>query len=79
MSEKRLSISEAKASLSAIIREIKQKGTEFTIGTGGNPEVVIKRYVKPRRLLGVFKKEIKLSDDFDVLPPDIANAFGIKK
>lgn len=43
------------------------------IPTGSNPPVA-----KPR-IGGVWKGKVRIADDFDELPPDIAEAFGMSE
>jgi prevent-host-death family protein len=71
-------ISEAKARLSALIEKV-MAGQEVIIGKAGKPVAKLVRYVrseKPRKP-GALKGKIKISDDFDELPKDIAKAFGM--
>lgn len=35
--------------------------------------------VPPRRIGGVWKGQVHLSEDFDELPPDLAEAFGMNQ
>jgi len=71
-------ISEAKARLSALIEKV-MAGQEVVIGKAGKPVAKLVRYErseKPRKP-GALKGKIKISDDFDELPKDIAKAFGM--
>lgn len=71
-------ISEAKAQLSALIEKV-MAGEEVIIGKAGKPVARIIRYEKnqqPRRP-GALQGKIKIANDFDVLPDDIAEAFGM--
>ncbi len=72
-------ITEAKAQLSALIEKALQ-GEEIIIKRAGKPVAVINRYEpsRHRRSPGALKGRIKLADDFDTLPPDIAQAFGVE-
>jgi len=72
-------ISEAKSQLSALI-ERAMAGEEVIIGKAGKPVVKLVRYQRSeeQRRPGALKGKIKLADDFDELPEDIAEAFGIK-
>ena len=72
-------ISEAKAQLSALI-ERALAGEEVIIGKAGKPVVKLIRYQRSekQRRPGALKGKIKIADDFDELPEDIAEAFGIK-
>ncbi len=70
-------ISEAKAQLSALIEAV-QAGEEVIIGKAGKPVARLVRYhgaAAPRRP-GALKGQIRIADDFDELPPDLAEAFG---
>ena len=71
-------ISEAKAQLSALIEKV-QAGEEIIIGKAGKPVARLIKYEthgKPRKP-GALKGKIKISDDFDTLPDDLAKAFGM--
>ncbi len=71
-------ISEAKAQLSALIEKV-MSGQEVIIGKAGKPVAKLVRYElseKPRRP-GALRGRIKIADDFDELPKDIAKAFGM--
>ena len=71
-------ISEAKARLSALIEKV-MTGQEVIIGKAGKPVAKLVRYErseKPRQP-GALRGKIKISDDFDELPKDIAKAFGM--
>lgn len=72
-------ISEAKAELSALL-EMVSKGEEVIIGKAGTPVAKLIRFtgIKQNRKPGVLKGQIKVADDFNNLPDDIAQAFGIK-
>ena len=71
-------ISEAKARLSALIEKV-MAGQEVIIGKAGKPVAELARYErseKPRQP-GALRGKIKIGDDFDELPKDIAKAFGM--
>jgi len=71
-------ISNAKAELSALIEKV-MAGQEVIIGKAGKPVAKLVRYErseKPRRA-GALRGKIKIADDFDKLPSDIAEAFGM--
>jgi len=71
-------ISEAKAQLSALIEKV-LAGEDVIIGKAGKPVARLIRYERNRqaRQPGALKGNIKISDDFDELPKDIARAFGM--
>jgi len=73
-------ISDAKAHLSALIEKV-VAGEEVIIGKAGKPVAKLVRYersTEPRRP-GALKGKIRIGKDFDELPEDIAEAFGVTK
>ena len=71
-------ISEAKAQLSALIEKV-MAGQEVIIGKAGTPVaklVLYEQSLKPRSP-GAMRGKIKIADDFDELPNEIAEAFGM--
>ena len=71
-------IIEAKAQLSAFIEKV-LAGEEIIIGKSGKPVAKRVRYesCEGSRQPVALKRKIKIADDFDKLPDDIARAFGI--
>ena len=71
-------ISEAKAQLSALIERV-MAGEEVIIGKAGKPVARLIKYENNRkaRRPGALRGKIKIADDFDVLPDDLAEAFGM--
>ncbi len=72
-------ISQAKAELSALLEEV-LKGNEVILAKAGKPIARIIPYVgaaQPRKP-GSMAGEIWISPDFDSLPDDMAEAFGMK-
>ena len=71
-------ISEAKAQLSALIERV-LAGQEVIIGKAGKPVAKLVRYERSEetRKPGALRGKIKIAEDFDDLPDDIAKAFGI--
>jgi len=71
-------ISEAKARLSALIEKV-MHGQEIIIGKAGKPVAKLVPYERSEqtRHPGALKGKIKIADDFDELPEDIAEAFGM--
>ncbi|SMC20578.1 prevent-host-death family protein [Desulfacinum hydrothermale DSM 13146] len=71
-------ISKAKAQLSALVEKV-MAGEEVIIGKAGKPVARLVKYEKSRqpRRPGALKEKIKIADDFDVLPDDMAEAFGM--
>jgi prevent-host-death family protein len=72
-------IHEAKSSLSKLIEQALQ-GEEVVIAKAGTPVVrlvPIQPDVSPR-VGGQWKGQVKIADDFDDLPLDLAEAFGME-
>lgn len=71
-------ISQAKAELSALIEEV-QKGNEVILAKAGKPVAKLVAYHGPvgPRTPGSMSGQIWIAPDFDVLPQDIADAFGM--
>ena len=71
-------ISEAKAQLSALIEKV-IAGENVIIGKAGKPVARLVRYERngQARRPGSLKGKIEIADDFDTLPEDIAEAFGM--
>lgn len=73
-------ISEAKAQLSALLERVR-KGEEIILGKAGRPIAKIVPFdmsTVPRQP-SALRGQIKIADDFDELPEDIAAAFGVTK
>ncbi|MCA9427799.1 MAG: type II toxin-antitoxin system Phd/YefM family antitoxin [Candidatus Omnitrophica bacterium] len=73
-------IHEAKTHLSKLIERVSQ-GEEIVIGKAGRPVAKLVPYTSepgPRKL-GLWKGKVRIADDFDELPTDIAEAFGMGK
>ena len=73
-------ISDAKAHFSALIERV-QHGEEVVIKKGGTPVAVIHRYTETTEPLepGALQGRIRISEDFDVLPAEIAAALGMEE
>ena len=73
-------ISEAKAQLSALIERV-LAGEEVIIGKAGKPVARLVRYERPEgpREPGVLKGKIRIADDFDELPDELREAFGMSE
>jgi antitoxin (DNA-binding transcriptional repressor) of toxin-antitoxin stability system len=71
-------ISEAKAELSALIAMV-QRGDEVILAKSGKPVAKIVRYggLARGRVPGSMEGEIRIAPDFDRLPDDVAEAFGM--
>jgi len=73
-------ISEAKAELSSLIESV-QNGDEVIIAKAGKPVARLIAFRGPARprTPGSMAGDIWIAPDFDSLPPDIAEAFGMKE
>ncbi len=72
-------ISQAKAQLSMLVERV-QAGEEVIIGKAGKPVAILSPYVAAtkKRTPGALRGKIQIADDFDRLPPEIAEAFGME-
>ena len=72
-----VNVHEAKTQLSKLLEEV-EAGERVIIARAGQPVAVLSPYraAVRRRRLGLFAGQARLRDDFDELPPDIAEAFG---
>jgi prevent-host-death family protein len=71
-------VSEAKAQLSALLERVR-RGEEVILGKAGRPIAKLVPYeaqATPRRP-GALRGRIRIANDFDQLPSDIAAAFGL--
>jgi prevent-host-death family protein len=71
------SISAAKAQLSALIQRVRD-GEDVIIGKAGRPVALLTKYSSSghARKPGTLKGKIRIADNFDELPRDIAVALG---
>ncbi len=71
-------IAQAKAELSALVEEV-QKGNEVILAKAGKPVARIVKYsgAAQPRTPGSMAGEIWIAPDFDTLPDDMAEAFGM--
>jgi prevent-host-death family protein len=71
-------ISEAKAQLSSLIEKV-VSGQEVIIGKAGKPVAKLVPYERSQetRRPGALRGKIKISEDFDELPDDIAESLGM--
>ena len=73
-----VNVTEAKAQLSALIERV-LRGKDVIIGRAGVPVIRLVKYEASTELRepGALRGEIHMADDFDELPADIAEAFGM--
>lgn len=76
----RIGMHEAKTKLSQLVARA-EDGEEIVITRNGRPTVTLVP-VPPKQpvsnAFGIFKGRIRIAEDFDELPADIAQAFGIE-
>ena len=74
---RQVNVHEAKTQLSRLLEEV-ENGERVVIARAGVPVAVLSPYKSAvrRRKLGQFAGEATFHPDFDVLPADIAAAFG---
>ncbi len=71
-------ISEAKASLSYLIKKVRETNEPVIIGKAGKPVAILSSYQKntsPRRLGGSWERKVKISTDFDKIDEEIIDSF----
>jgi len=71
-------ISEAKASLSYLIKIVQETDQPLIIGKAGKPVAVLSAFKKnnfPRKLGGSWEGKVKISDDFDAVDKEISDSF----
>ena len=73
-----LTITEAKAQLSAVVERV-VNGEEVILGRAGKPVAKVVPYAPSQgdRRLGIFAGQIEIAEDFDTWPEEEARAFGI--
>ncbi len=71
-------ITDAKAHLSQLVQKV-LAGDDVIIGRAGHPAVRLVKYQEKstKRKLGALKGKIHISPDFDDLPEDLSEAFGL--
>lgn len=71
-------ISEAKASLSYLIKVVQESDQPVIIGKAGKPVAVLSAFKEnnfPRKLGGSWEGKVKISDDFDAVDKEISDTF----
>ena len=71
-------IHDAKTQFSQLVARVRQ-GEEIIIGKAGKPVAKLIPFIpsSEERRPGILRGKIKIAEDFDELPAEIANAFGI--
>ncbi|MBC8071272.1 MAG: type II toxin-antitoxin system Phd/YefM family antitoxin [Deltaproteobacteria bacterium] len=75
-----VNVHDAKTNLSRLLERV-ERGEEIVIARAGKPVARLCPILvrSRRRRLGKFAGQIEIADDFDQLPDDIADAFGIAR
>lgn len=71
-------ISEAKASLSYLIKMVQETNEPIIIGKAGKPVAVLSAFredTSPRKLGGSWEGNVKVATDFDSLDDNLLNSF----
>ena len=72
-------VSQAKTNLSKLLEQVEQ-GEQVIIGRNGKPIAVLSAYMAdttPRQPgSGTWKGNVRIADDFDVLPDELLRAFA---
>ncbi len=71
---------EAKTKLSQLV-ERAESGEEIVIARNGTPAVRLVPVARTSSLAavrGAWRGQVQIAEDFDELPPDIADAFGVQ-
>ncbi|MCK5097504.1 MAG: type II toxin-antitoxin system prevent-host-death family antitoxin [Desulfobacteraceae bacterium] len=71
-------ISEAKASLSYLIKTVQETGESVIIGKAGKPVAILSAFKKnklPRKLGGSWEGKVKIAQDFDEIDEKIIDQF----
>ena len=71
-------VTDAKAHLSALLDRV-SRGEEVIIARAGKPVAILEPYHAERQVRrpGALRGKIRVADDFDELPPEMAAAFGM--
>ena len=77
---KAVNITFAKANLSSLLRDLEENNEEIILERAGKPIAKVIQYKKSNgsRRFGCLKGQIKVMEDFDTWPDDIAISLGIK-
>jgi prevent-host-death family protein len=77
MSVRQVNVHEAKTHLSRLLSEV-EAGDEVVVARAGHPVARLVPYKSARqpRQLGLWRGRVRVSQDFDELPPELASAFA---
>lgn len=75
-----MNIHEAKTQLSKLLEAV-ERGERIVIARAGEPVAVLVPYAEAtrKRTLGIAEGEVRIAEDFDELPDEMARAFGMKE
>ena len=71
-------ISDAKASLSFLIKQVQETNEPIIIGKAGKPVAVLSAFnedTSPRKLSGSWQGKVKIADDFDESNDELIDSF----
>ena len=71
-------ISDAKASLSQLIKKVQETNEPIIIGKAGNPVAILsafKENLSPRKLGGSWEGKVKIAENFNELNDDLIDGF----
>jgi len=71
-------ISQAKTSLSSLIKQVQETNEPIIIGKAGKPIAILSAFKEnqsPRKLGGSWEGKVKITDDFDKTDNDLINSF----
>jgi prevent-host-death family protein len=73
-------VTEAKAHLSELL-DLVSKGEEVILSRAGKPVAILEPYRQANRPRqpGRLRGKIRIAPDFDALPPELADAFGVTR
>ena len=72
-----VNVYEAKTHLSRLLNRV-EAGEEIIIGRGGRPVARLVPYERPGQVRepGAWRGRVRMADDFDDFPPELAEAFS---
>ncbi|MCC5843753.1 MAG: type II toxin-antitoxin system Phd/YefM family antitoxin [Verrucomicrobia bacterium] len=76
---KTYTITESKTQLSSLVEQVVTTGQPVVIGRHGRPmvQLCVFETKQPQRMLGAYRDQIQMADDYDQWPEDEAKALGL--
>ncbi|MFK5949016.1 MAG: type II toxin-antitoxin system prevent-host-death family antitoxin [Methylococcales bacterium] len=71
-------ISQAKTSLSSLIKQVQETNEPIIIGKAGKPIAILSAFKEnqsPRKLGGSWEGQVKITDDFDKIDKELIDSF----